>query len=542
MSQHHTFPWGAVYRADRTGRATSPDPVFGRGTPWKLFSAKVSQTRLWASSSAQFTLTRRILSTNDRKLDLAKELDIAPEDPIIIDMGYASALFSDKLVTRRNRVFFGYVDTINAKCTSKGVKVTISCRDSMRFLIDNKFSGQIFGQNWQIYQSAGAGAVRSQEQPLTLNEVADAMGIAAKDFNSGVLDKHKIIGWLIYAGSNGGCLPAPLVEHFQPGDTEYKTASNDTRALTAPAIEKSTRPVTPPQDVDGGIMGFNIMNRFPLEVIKHIASLEAQPRELFAEIGDEQNGGGQISWKTRFTDNFDNPYVLSFLVPATINGVTYPPNVISAETDWSTIGTISELIVVNPQAQNKSAGDPALPSAGVVNVSGRLPDDRFFAANIPDAFPGLRHFTRRTRYIFDDTITSTDIANAQGLVDAMFRIWGKDVRAGTAIIPGDEGVRAGTAVRIFNFGFFEGETFRAEAVTHQLVAQGPAKGFKTAIAFAEADENKIKTINAVKKAMSTAEKPPGQDWAPYIVHQTNNGKPITLDSLGNTQDTSASGG
>lgn len=499
LSTHHSFPWGAIYRADKTGRVTNPDPVFGRSTPWKLFSLKVSLTRLWASSSAQFTLTRRILSATDRKFNLKEELDLAPEDPIIIDMGYANALFSDTNLLRRKRVFFGYVDTINVKLGSKGVKITVSCRDSMRFLIENKFSGEIFGENWAINQSTSAGTAREQEDQLSLAEVAQAMGIPTETFTTGTLEKHKIIGWLIYAGSNGGCLPGTLVERHEFGDTEYKVVGDGSaQPLGNAAIEVSSRPVTPPEDVDGGVVNFNIMNRFPLEVIKHLASLEAEPRELFAEIGDNENGGGQISWKTRYTEGYDEPYVLSYLIPATVNGQTFQPNVLSGEIDWSTIGTISELIVINPQAQTQTSGGAGLPTAGVLSVSGRLPDDRFFPDAISSAFPGLRSFTRRTRYIFDDTIRADDLENARGVIDAMFRIWGKDVRAGTAVIQGDENIRPGIAVQIFNFGYFDGEVFRAEAVTHQMVAQGPSKGSKTAISFAEADENKQESLKAVK--------------------------------------------
>src|ERR1035437_6199517 len=250
MSQHFTTPWGAIYRANKDGTKASPDPVFGRSTPWKLFSAKVSLTRLWAASSAQFTLTRRILSIEDRKFDLVKELDIAPEDPIIIDLGYASAPFSDKLVTRSRRVFFGYIDTINVKLSSKGVKVTISCRDSMRFLIDNKFSGQIFSKGWNINQSNSKNPQRPTETPLDLNEIATALGVSASDFTTGTLDKDKVIAWLVYAGSNGGCLPSPLVKAFQPTDTEYTTKDEaNTFPFSNPAFEATTRPITPPDDV-----------------------------------------------------------------------------------------------------------------------------------------------------------------------------------------------------------------------------------------------------------------------------------------------------
>lgn len=547
-------PWGAVYQATTTGDKLSQTPLFGRNTTWKLFSVKVSLTRLWAASSAQFTLTRPILSDEDKRINVMKELvGVAPEDPIIIDLGYAEALFTDTRVKDVRRVFFGFVDTVNVKCTHKGVKVTVSCRDSMRFLIDNKFSGKIFEKDWKIDTNNLVDLARQNNlgggAPLSLAELQKALEI--KNINNPPgLNKHKIIGFLIYAGSSGGCLPSPLVKTYE-FDKDYYTKSDSgvQIPLEAPALEESSRGIEPPSGVDHNIEGFNIMNRFPLEVIKHLASLEAQPRELFSEIGDDSAGyekfsGGTISWKTRYTLNFTKPKVLSFLVPTTINGVVYEPNVISAETDWSTIGTISELIVVNPKAQDNSSSASAVPTAGVVSLSGRLPDERFFPELIGSAFPGIKHFTRRTRYIFDDTISAADMASAKAMVDAMFRIWGKDVRSGTAIIPGDATIRPGEAVQCFNFGVFDSpeevledrNIFRVEAVMHQMIAQGPAKGFKTSIAFAEADENKQRTLKdlatefGVKGGISDS-----NDLSPYIVDMTR--KQEQLIDERNLQDT-----
>lgn len=514
------IPWGAVYAATTTGVKLDNTPLFGRNTTWKLFSVKVSLTRLWAASSAQFTLTRRILEDSEKEINVMQDLNLAPEDPIIIDLGYSDALFSDEKLKDVRRVFFGYVDTINAKCTHKGIKVTVSCRDSMRFLIDNKFSGKVFEKDWKIQTNNMVDMQRQNNMgggaPLDLKELEQALGVA--DLNSPPgLNKHKIIAFLIYAGSNGGCLPSPLVKIYDSTQHSYtRSEGGEIIPLSAPALEESSRPISPPTGVDNNVSGFNIMNRFPLEVIKHLGSLEAQPRELFAEIGDDGDfpayPGGTISWKTRYTINIANPLVLTFLHPKTINGKSYQPNVISAETDWSTVGTISELIVVNPKAQDNSSGANAVPTAGVVSVSGRLPDERFFPNVINQAFPGLNHFVRRTRYIFDDTISASEFASAVAMVDAMFRIWGKDVRSGTAVIPGNATIRPGEAIQCFNFGFFDSKEeiadekniFRVEAVTHQLIAQGPAKGFKTSLAFAESDENKQKSINKAKSNMNGA--------------------------------------
>ena len=74
------------------------------------------------------------------------------------------------------------------------------------------------------------------------------------------------------------------------------------------------------------------------------------------------------------------------------------------------------------------------------------------------------------------------------MIDAMFRVWGKDLRAGTAVIPGNPFIVPGTAIRAHNFGLFDKFIFRVEAVTHKFTAAGSSKGFKTSLAFAEPDE------------------------------------------------------
>jgi hypothetical protein len=99
-------------------------------------------------------------------------------------------------------------------------------------------------------------------------------------------------------------------------------------------------------------------------------------------------------------------------------------------------------------------------------------------------------------------------------------------------------------VQCFNFGVFDSpeevledrNIFRVEAVMHQMIAQGPAKGFKTSIAFAEADENKQRTLKdlatefGVKGGISDS-----NDLSPYIVDMTR--KQEQLIDERNLQDT-----
>jgi len=469
----------------------------------------IAQTRYWACSTAQFTITRQILTNSESSLQFDKELEeyILPEDPIVIDMGYASNLFTDTVPEKsRNRVFFGYIDTINVKVSARGVKVTVSCRDSMRFLIDNKFVGQLL-----TYQTANGYGIQSvsgfdkiQEpngaKPITRGEVEDALTTKGypKVLLSDALRKDLVIAWLIYAGSNGACKPGHLVHSERTNSTSKMRAVESGLRLPPyntpdPAIEVSSRILAPPKDEAQGISNYNIMNKFPLEVLKHLGSLEAEPRELYADINT-----GRICWRKRRLVNPDKPFDLFFLKHGPQG---QPPNVISAEVDWSSVGTISEIIVVNPQAE-AGQSTAAAASSGILKVVGRLPDNRFHKELIKEAF-GFRYFTKRTRYIFDETVTAADPENGISLIDAMFRIWGKDLRAGTAVIAGNPFIRPGTTIRTHNFGLFDGQRFRVEAVTHKFTASGSAKGFRTSLAFAEPDEDREAIQDKVQKSVKS---------------------------------------
>ncbi len=680
------FPWGAVFAADEDGRITDPTPIFGRNSsPWRFVMADVSQTRFWQAASAKFVIARPILRASDRVLvDIEEEISrLCPlEQPIVIEAGYAPHLRSDDNINGRERLFLGWVETINIVGSARKVEVTMSCRDAMRFLIENKFSGQIYKDNMEMVARTGFDDVRRGAHPLSIAEMMqafDPQGTYRQDppgqratRDSG---KAKIMAWLVYAGSNGGCKPAPFAPWIDGG-------ANDDSAV----FQGSSRVIAQAQNALKGLEGFNIMNRFPLEVIKHVGSLEAEPREMWADIDT-----GRICWRQRVTLHQDRPWRFSFLVPANapghavttsrptsrtetsvqhrtfngtvlfatgsstvgnanthslngvldsfigelnrltpqqrssllsnsafritvvghasnlgnaasnqrlsdnrgrqtqqhvqrylsqhgvqvpasrfsrsgagttqssgldarnndqrfrsatvtieapipttvqINGVAHTtnqsppalvkPNVEKFEIDWSTIGTISELIVINPTS---GSNDPRNQGSGVVSVAGRLPDNRFNQQHISKAFPGIKNFTRRTRYIFDDTIRPDDVQNAKSLIDAMFRIWGRDLRAGTLTTPGNAQIRPGDAVQIFNFGLFHGQIFRAEAVRHVITARGARKGFRTTVSFAERDEARDEILKDVKRTI-------GEEGSFYItknqIHSTT-GQDASLD-------------
>ena len=230
-SNTFSIPWAAVYKADLEG--VRKDLLFGRSNlshGWKLVECTIAQTRYWACSTAQFTITRQILSSDEENLNFNVELEpfLLPEDPIVIEMGYADSLFTDNVAAANsNRVFFGYVDTINVKASARGVKVTVSCRDPMRFLIDNKFTGQILvapdENGYRVKQTSGFDQLQKAlgADPTDVEELEKYMGIK---LNS-ALRKDLLIAWLLYTGSNGACKPGRII-HSQESEQSLKDPNN----------------------------------------------------------------------------------------------------------------------------------------------------------------------------------------------------------------------------------------------------------------------------------------------------------------------------
>lgn len=542
---YHQIPWVAVYAADTKGNIVDTQPLLGRSTiPWRLASCEIATTRYWSCSTARLRIARPILAIEDRRLNLREEIlkILAPQDPIAIHVGLASVQHSDNPKDieppsanyKGNRQapgyrrFFGYVDTVRLLANDKMVQLEISLRDPMRFLLENKFSGNIWADGLRIQTQTGFQANREGATDFDIRDVEDAFKLGQENSElyqrlqseflfsdleatanvtpplavAKTLSKHKVLGWLIYAGSNGMCSPAPLVDRALDPEPLFDAQGKQTnvgQVAPDPAFETTSRPIVIRMDAEGQTQSFNCLNEFPMDVIKHVGSMEAEPRELWADPNT-----GVICFRKRLVRRQHDPHVLAYLVDVVDSkGNRVAPNVHAFDASWSSVGVVTEVIIINPVA-NTRASAQAQPGSGVFSLSARLPDNRFFPELIPEAFPGLRNMPRTTRFVMDDTATPDDVEGAQGLGENLLTNWGKDLRAATVNLPWKPDIECGDAAQLYNFGLMQdGEVFRTEAVTWVYNA-GNSKKCMTQIAVAEPSESRLAILRDLQGRMGAS--------------------------------------
>ncbi len=415
---------------------------------WVLLSAKVSITRFWACSTAIFTIACP-LEDPTQPMPAAP---IHPEMPITIALGYDTGLYG---VPKANlkRVFTGYVDTVTYKLTPKRVMAIVALRDPIRFLVDNKLT--------KIYDA-------NETQNLDQNIVIQG-------------DRTEIIKKLIEDGSGRYSDGAPAI----PRSRIFALQSE--RASILP-VDQGT-----PTDTASGSgpkvpQVYNVMNRFPIEIIKHLSSVEGHPRELYA---DEF---GRVFWDIRRTNlgpdpadeskiikprdyYFRNPVVIDTKETAGI----YP--IITASMEWSTIGTFTEFVVVNADSNSHGVSGGSLALRGTLDAQKALGFDMAI----------------RTRFVFDDTLQNQEVSQiATGaFLNAMLMLHGKDVRAGSIETEGEPTIKPSDAIRVWNTAIYKppNNIFRVEAVVHSFTGAGPKKGFRTNIMFSATEESLRKYYN-----------------------------------------------
>jgi hypothetical protein len=481
-----------MYTIDETCKAAL---LKGRSDPrqWEVMSAKVNLVRAWSCSMA----TVQIARPYDRD-DNAYSPPIRPEDVIVIEMGYTDSMISKK--ARYDQVFYGIVDNVKERGGSgdnDGITVTVTARDAMRYLVDNKIRGQIL--------------------------LADAAGT----------NRAEIIKKLIYRGSainyvkwtkNTAIHTDPALKEAYPDGLKVGEKAGSTRAdgdllvpedfgpnnsyLRLGVIEKSRRADIKPADKNAGNQTIIIMDRFPLDIIKHYSLIETAPRELYAD-----HRTGTINWMFRRTDarkllatkdqeaNKENPADLA-KVEARQYFYRRPgnrANVISYTNEWTTIGSVSHFSITTPQAFNSGAK----PTKELYVESPIALFDDPHENDLKGKPEKLRKFTRN-RYVYDETTLGNDGAEQVAL--ALFATWGRDIQTGMVHVPGDPTLEIGEAVQLFNMGLFgmrydpkandpksKAVTYgpegihRVESVSHMFAAGGPSKGYTTVFSFGPCD-------------------------------------------------------
>jgi len=271
--------------------------VYHSTTVWKVLSCRTQLVRYYAASSAKITLSTTINNKESRiappglsydlgidkynanKYSITDDSDttheIRPEMQIEIWMGFLSKfetpgayINSSNQVNPRKytKVFMGVIDTVDLKLgrgetSADGISCTITARDYMRYLIDNKFFGGLSMPGYDFSSPAGVdrGAIVK-----ALIEQGSAGGVQSED----------VAGRLYFHPS--GRPPMKMSTLF----SKIAGSSSTTTGTTAAIVN--------------GTVPFALVDQFPVDAIRWFSSIETMPRELYCNVNT-----GRIAWTVR---------------------------------------------------------------------------------------------------------------------------------------------------------------------------------------------------------------------------------------------------
>lgn len=482
---------------------------------WAVLDARVNRTRQWNCSTAIVHVASKVEVGQP-----IRRPPVRPNDVIVIEMGYTASYLSkvsfasgrtDYSKFKGDSVFYGVVDTVKVRDgqgATDGIVWTIQARCTMRFLSDNKMRANYNPNGLDKLGTNRATVIRDL---LYLGSLIDYVEWEQLPGTApGAPGGSKDVGGTIKRRKQneleGLKEVTDVIAMRQPKRDASKKGNPIIAAtgdpwtnsyLTLGMIEMSTRAdVLSPQIADTQ-QGVRIMDKFPLDVIKHFSLVESAPRELWA---DERTG--HIHWMARRTD-------MTRLKDDALKHTRqyfyrYPSdraNILSGTHEWSTIGTVTHFILTNPLVQSQGATDH-------VDLYAESPIA--YSRDPHTGYP-LRMATRN-RFLYDDTLTTSD--NPRAVVGAMLEIYGRALMTGMVMVPGDPTLTVGEAVQLHNTGLFGRLTFggadtvetgksvvidnqdyglqqdgifRVEALQQLFAVGGPSRGYTTVFVYGPAD-------------------------------------------------------
>ncbi len=440
-----------AYAATQENPADHPQRVFGfkqpnmwpkdhvyEGRPcsggFQVVSCKINHTRAWACSSATFTLAAPYDKTS-----LLSDPPVRPEDVVTIELGYAPnrrvSLTGGKAWFLPR--FYGVVDTVRERGGNgdkDGVTFTVTARDAVRYLVDNKIRHSYLQDPNPNRQNRGYAImdllwIGGQIDPIVWESVVNEGGT---EFKRAKLDANNMVIPRSYGPDN--C-------YFKVGIIEASERA-DIQRLT---------------DNNSGVDSSLYMDQFPLDIIKHLSLVESAPRELFADRT------GMINWMCRRTDFrilAATPERRQYFYRLPTNRA----NIIAYAIDWTTAGSKSHFTISNGKGGNETGGlDAAVESPYAFLSDPHLSQDH--------QDHRLRRFTRQA-FVYDDTLTSGDSGQEMILARALISTWGRDIQSGLVHVPGDPTLDIAQAIQLFNTGLF-GRRFDPDEKNPEKRESGP---------------------------------------------------------------------
>ncbi|MGG6283673.1 hypothetical protein ACQ4M3_19000 [Leptolyngbya sp. AN03gr2] len=386
-----------AFRNNQTSDRADQNPA--ENTPvWAISEALVYLQRFWATSTARITLTCHLPSASSKPPLLpiyqknigSQEYNfrLQPEDEICVYFGYINGIRpvtpEDIKENRLLRVYTGVVDTLSAMGTPRGIALTISCRDRIRYLMDTFVSLSPLESGAEISSITkalgGSGGESSGLRRSDLILKVAQMGIGYIELQKGeskiltqtVQYQDELTGKTeerVFVNINGKRIERgfvqdlndftkdktkPLLQELKPPDFFYRCEKNRTERY----IPLTGKTVNEPLDINPAmrfniivgrlgfetenlVRNFSIENQIPIEFIKFLANQEPYPTEMFMNHSDGQfyytprsNDGSGLSDPKRFyrtyyfrntPDGMGNTNLIDSIVPNHIKNLAKTP-------------------------------------------------------------------------------------------------------------------------------------------------------------------------------------------------------------------------
>lgn len=487
---HHKEAYApAVVVTDLAGNfllSNRPRPKDNDEPVWTINSARVMVTRFWSASTAYVTAVIHV--PDQGQFVPAPPIELLYEHQFRIWMGYLERprpVELEDLCTRLQPVFLGSVDTHAVHCTSEGgYTFSIQARDRMKWFMDSETS---ITPNMQL--DSGEGCSRDNtgkgRRGLRSQIIRSILGQAIGQMEEGEV-QCEVCGMGFEPEEDGdvfdlgrlgcGLQELPDADVFYKG--EYAAAGASISSCLAPP---SPRPrlrqyITRDwmMDAGGASNGYIFDRKIPIEIVKQLLLQEAYPMEFFQDqrTGDifisprandisslpETYGGGRDSggradlfYRTYFFKVYPEDY--------------YPDHnqmLIAFKDEMSSAGTKTNFEV------NKHDSDGSGSATWTAGLYVR-----------PFGFP--KDAPCRTHIADDTTITTAEQAAVVAV--QLARIFGRETRAGMAILTGDP-------------SFIPGEVI--QVVGSPLMGHAPGRSLRTnqdLVDYMKADRERVHDLN-----------------------------------------------
>lgn len=276
---------------------------------WSVEGVSIYLQRFWSTSTARLTLIPKLetpYSPTPQLPEIENGRSLLPEDEICIYMGYLPVIREAELKdikdNRLIRVYTGSIDLISSISTPSGVRLSIECRDRMKYLMDTyvtldpNFNSED-SSTWFTQAGAGDNTTVSRSDLMMavsrfgIGDIRVISDRSETDLNGRLIEEGYVYDLeRVTKGDKKatlkGQLPPPNLFFTCPLKETSNTIGLKSKVQNIPASVEDTmyfhiytsRPGYKQKKIE---RDFTVQNQIPIELIKHLSFQEPYPTEVF---------------------------------------------------------------------------------------------------------------------------------------------------------------------------------------------------------------------------------------------------------------------